>query len=429
MRDLPSVDALLRSERGGQLIERHGRAAVTAALRAALERCRAEATPRPAATLLEDAAAALERPPSLRPVLNATGVIIHTNLGRAPLADAALRRIGEVAGGYSTLELDLADGRRGSRHSHLAPLLRELTGAEDGLAVNNNAAAVLLCVAATAAGGEVLIGRGELIEIGDGFRIPDILAQSGAELVEVGTTNRTHLADYERAFTERTRAILRVHQSNFRLVGFAGIPQTAELAALARDRGVPLVDDLGSGSLLDLPALVDEPTARQAVDAGSTLVAFSGDKLLGGPQAGIVVGARNAVELVRRHPLARALRIDKLSLAALEATLELYRDPSRALAELPVLRAVAEPEQAVLARAELLAGRLGGEVVETVARVGGGAVPLLELPSHACALDGGEELAARLRAHDPPVIARIREGRVLLDCRTLSEDECRRIAL
>jgi L-seryl-tRNA(Ser) seleniumtransferase len=295
------------------------------------------------------------------------------------------------------------------------------------MAVNNNAAALLLCLAAIAGGGEVLISRGELIEIGDGFRIPDILAQSGARLVEVGTTNRTVTADYERALTPETRAILRVHQSNFRMVGFTARAQLDELSGLAAARGIPLVDDLGSGALLDLPQLLDEPTARSSVEAGAALVCFSGDKLLGGPQAGIVVGQPEQVARVKRHPLARAMRIDKLSLAALEATLELYRDPAQALAEIPVLAAAAEPVEAVRRRAERLAARLGGELTETRARVGGGALPLLELESFACALDGGDELAQRLRTSNPPVIARVQEGRVLLDCRTLSDAQCDQI--
>jgi L-seryl-tRNA(Ser) seleniumtransferase len=429
LRELPSVDALLHREDTAALIERHGRAPVIAALRAALDGARARGQADPAEELVAEAARGLDEPPSLRRVVNATGVIVHTNMGRAPLPQAAIDRVAGVAAGYSNLELDLESGRRGSRHSHLGPLLAELTGAEDGLAVNNNAAAILLCLAATAAGRDVLIGRGELIEIGDGFRIPDILAQSGARLVEVGTTNRTHGDDYDRAAGPDTGAILRVHQSNFRVVGFAGRPSPGELVEIAGRRGVPVIDDLGSGALVDLPDLADEPTARSSVEAGASLVCFSGDKLLGGPQAGIVVGQADAVERVRRHPLARAMRLDKLSLAALEATLELYRDPPRAVGSVPVLRMVTEPAAEVRARAELLTGRLGGAVVETVARVGGGALPLLELPSYACALDGGDALAARLRELDPPVVARVQEGRVLLDCRTLTTAECDLISL
>ena len=423
LRDLPSVDTLLRSDAAGALVADHGRPAVVAALRAALQAARDAGASATAELLLEATGRELARPPSLRPVLNATGVIVHTNLGRAPLAAAAIERVAQVAAGASTLEYDLDAGRRGSRHDHLSGLLAGLTGAEAGLAVNNNAAAVLLCLAALAGDGEVLISRGQLIEIGDGFRIPDILAQSGARLVEVGTTNRTTIEDYRRAITGETRAILRVHQSNFRIVGFTAHPGLDELAALAGEQ-VALIDDLGSGALLDLPDTLDEPTAQASVAAGADLVCFSGDKLLGGPQAGIIVGAAAAVDRVKRHPLARAMRIDKLSLAALEATLELYRNPGAALEQVPVLRALGEPTEQVRERAERLARRIGGEVVATHARVGGGALPMLELDSFACALDGGDALAAELRAADPPVIARVAERRVLLDCRTLRDEDC-----
>ncbi|MGN6378822.1 MAG: L-seryl-tRNA(Sec) selenium transferase [Gaiellales bacterium] len=429
LRHLPSVDALLRSAEGTSLADRHGRAPAVDALRTALAEARSAGAATPAARLLDRARELLERPPSLRAALNATGVIVHTNLGRSPLPQAAVRRVAEVASGYSNLEYDLEAGARGSRHDHLSGLLASLTGAEAGLAVNNNAAAVLLCLAAAAAPGEVVISRGELIEIGDGFRIPDILSQSGCRLVEVGTTNRTRTADYRRALTEHTRALVRVHQSNFRMLGFTEQAPLDELAELAREHGLAMIDDLGSGQLIDLPALADEPTARSSVQAGATLVCFSGDKLLGGPQAGVIVGTAAAVGAVRRHPLARALRIDKLSLAALEATLELYRDPISAIREVPVLRMAAEDDAAVRARAARLAERLGGQVVATTARVGGGAVPLLELPSFACAVDGGDALAARLREGRPPVVARVQEGRVLLDCRTLTDDECDRISI
>jgi L-seryl-tRNA(Ser) seleniumtransferase len=427
LRQLPSFDALLAD--ASALVARHGRLRTVDALRAALAEARAAGEARPADALMARADELLGLPPSLRPVLNATGVIVHTNLGRAPLAAHALDRARAVAAGYANLEYDLDAGARGSRHDHLGALLAELTGAETGLAVNNNAAAVLLSLAALAAGREVIISRGELIEIGDGFRIPDILAQSGARLVEVGTTNRTSLRDYEAAIGPETAAIVRVHQSNFRMVGFTAAPGLGELAGLAARRDVALIDDLGSGQLLDLPDLADEPTARSAVEAGAQVVCFSGDKLLGGPQAGVIVGTASALERIRRHPLARAMRIDKLSLAALEATLELYRDPHRALREVPVLAAAAESTEAVRARAERLAARLDGEVVATAARVGGGAVPLLEIASFACALDGGEALAAALRAADPPVVGLVREGRVLLDCRTLTDEQCLQISL
>jgi L-seryl-tRNA(Ser) seleniumtransferase len=429
LRGLPSVDAVLGDARAVALVERHGRPATVEAIRAAVADARRRGVAEDVDELLARAARKLDRPPSLRPALNATGVIVHTNLGRAPLPAAAIERVARIAAGYSNLEYDLGAGARGSRHAHLGAILSELTGAEDGMAVNNNAAAVMLALAALAAGTDVPISRGELIEIGDGFRIPDVLAQSGARLVEVGSTNRTRIGDYARVLGPETGAILRVHQSNFRMVGFTGAPSLGELAALAAEHGIPVIDDLGSGQLIDLPDLADEPTARSSVEAGAAVVCFSGDKLLGGPQAGVIVGTADAVARIRRHPLARAVRIDKLSLAALEATLELYRDPTRALREVPVLRAVAEPVTAVRERAAALAERLGGTVVPTRARVGGGAVPLLELESFACALDGGDGLAAALRAGDPPVVARVQEGRVLLDCRTLTDDECLRITL
>jgi L-seryl-tRNA(Ser) seleniumtransferase len=312
---------------------------------------------------------------------------------------------------------------RGSRQAHVAERLRELTGAESALVVNNNAAAVLLSLAALADGREVLVSRGELVEIGDGFRIPDVLARSGARLVEVGTTNRTRAADYERAVTDATAVVLRVHQSNFRIVGFAEQPSLAELAELAERRGLVLVDDLGSGVVHHLH---DEPSARESVAAGAQLVCFSGDKLLGGPQAGIVCGRADLVERLRRHPLQRALRADKLTLAALEGTLALYRDPARALAEVPVLRMLTEPAEAVLARAERLVTLTGGTVESTIARAGGGALPLAEVESFACALE--LSLAEPLRAGEPPVVGIVRDGRLLLDCRTLSEAEIDEVA-
>jgi L-seryl-tRNA(Ser) seleniumtransferase len=358
------------------------------------------------------------RAPRLRRVLNATGVIVHTNLGRAPLAEEALARVVEIARGYSNLEYDLTAGARGSRQDHAADILRRLTGAEAALVVNNNAAAVLLALAALAEGREVIVSRGELIEIGDGFRIPDVLAHSGARLREVGTTNRTRAADYEQAIGSETALLLRVHQSNFRVVGFTEQPTVQQLAAVARRHELPLVDDLGSGVLVEL---ADEPSARESLAAGADLVTFSGDKLLGGPQAGIVVGRADLVEKLRRHPLQRALRADKLTLAALEGTLALYLDaPER----IPVLRMLRD--EGVRERAERLASAVGGTVEETVARVGGGALPLAELPSFACAVE--EELAAPLRAGEPPVVGVVRDGKLLLDCRTLADDEVDEVA-
>jgi L-seryl-tRNA(Ser) seleniumtransferase len=363
------------------------------------------------------------RRPRLRRTLNATGVVVHTNLGRAPLAEAALERVREVGRGYSNLEYDVTAGARGSRQDHVAAVLRRLTGAEAALVVNNNAAAVLLALAALAEGREVVVSRGELIEIGDGFRIPDVLARSGARLVEVGTTNRTRAADYEAAVGPETALLLRVHQSNFRVVGFAELPTVAELSRVARRHGVPLVNDLGSGVLVDVP---DEPAVRESLAAGADLVCFSGDKLLGGPQAGIVVGRAELVERLRRHPLQRALRADKLTLAALEGTLGLYLDPDRALREVPVLRMVLEPGASVRGRAERLATLVDGSVEETVGRVGGGALPLTELPSFACAVE--ESLAGPLRSGEPPVVGVVRDGRLLLDCRTLAESEVDEVA-
>src|SRR4029077_10702325 len=305
---------------------------------------------------------------------------VHTNLGRAPLAEEAIARVHDVARGYSNLELDLEDGARGSRPDHLASLVRRLTGAEASLVVNNNAAAVLLALAALAEGQEVIVSRGELGEIGDARCVPDVLARSGARLVEVGTTNRTRAADYERAIGPDTALLLRVHQSNFRVVGFAEQPRVSELAEIAHRHSLPLVDDLGSGALLNVGA---EPTAASCLAAGADLVCFSGDKLLGGPQAGIVVGRAELVERLRRHPLQRALRADKLTLAALEGTLALYLDPERARREIPVLRMLDESADGVRDRAERLAALVGGEIEETVARVGGGALPLAELASFA----------------------------------------------
>lgn len=421
LRDLPSVDELLRDERLAS--EPHDLA--VAAARAVLDRARGEISagrdpgPLVDAILAELAGA---REPSLRRVLNATGVLVHTNLGRAPLAPAALARVAEVGGGYSNLEYDLASGERGSRQDHLSSLLRRLTGAEAALVVNNNAAAVLLALAALAEEREVVVSRGELIEIGDGFRIPDVLVRSGARLVEVGTTNRTRAADYEGAIGPDTALLLRVHQSNFRVVGFSERPRLAELAEVARRHELPLVDDLGSGAL---GPVGDEPTPAESLRAGADLVCFSGDKLLGGPQAGIVVGRADLVERLRRHPLQRAVRADKLTLAALEGTLLLALDPETR-DEVPVLRMLHEPLEAVRRRAERLAELVGGDVEETVARVGGGALPLAELPSFACAVE--ETLAGPLRAAERPVVTVVRDGRTLLDCRTLTDAEIDEVA-
>jgi L-seryl-tRNA(Ser) seleniumtransferase len=414
LRDLPSVDELARGLDDPLAVD-----AARSVLERAREEIRAGGDPGDLGDRLREALRAL-RAPSLRRVLNATGVIIHTNLGRAPLADEALARIVETARGYSNLELDLSVGARGSRQDHVAALLRRLTGAEAALVVNNNAAAVLLALAALGEGREVVVSRGELIEIGDGFRIPDVLARSGARLVEVGSTNRTRAKDYDKAVGPSTALLLRVHQSNFRVVGFTELPRLEELAAVARRHGIPLVDDLGSGVLVELPG---EPSARESLAAGSDLVCFSGDKLLGGPQAGIVVGRADLVERLRRHPLQRAMRADKLTLAALEGTLQVYLDaPER----IPVLRMLAQGIETVRARAQRLAALVGGTVEDTVGRVGGGALPLAELESAACAVE--ESLAEPLRHGDPPVLGVVRDGRLLLDCLAISDAEVDEVA-
>jgi L-seryl-tRNA(Ser) seleniumtransferase len=401
LRDLPSVDAL-----AARLDAPHG--AAVAAARAVIDGRRAELLAGAAepADLVERARSLLA--PSLRRVLNATGVIIHTNLGRAPLAAAVREAVLAAADGYSNLELALATGERGSRHDHVEWLLRTLTGAEAAIAVNNGAGAVLL--AAAAAPGDIVVSRGQLVEIGGGFRIPEVVAQAGRRLVEVGTTNRTRLDDYRRALGD-AGVILRAHQSNFRQLGFVEEVSIEDLCSL----GVPVIDDVGSGAL---GPLYDEPPVRRSVAAGAAIVCFSGDKLLGGPQAGLMVGTAEAIDAARRHPLARALRLDKLSLAALEATLRIYLDPERARREIPVLRMLDEDPRP---RAERLAAALGAPIVEGVAKVGGGALPLLELPGPVVALPAG--LAAPLRAGDPPLLGRIEKDRLLLDPRTLADDE------
>jgi L-seryl-tRNA(Ser) seleniumtransferase len=414
LRDLPSVDELARDVDDPLAVD-----AARAVLDRAREEIRAGVDPGVLGVRLREELRSA-RAPSLRRVLNATGVVLHTNLGRAPLADEALAQVVDAARGYSNLELDLREGARGSRQDHAAAILRRLTGAEAALVVNNNAAAILLALAALAEGRDVLVSRGELIEIGDGFRIPDVLARSGARLVEVGTTNRTRARDYEKAVGPQTALLLRVHQSNFRVVGFTELPRLEELAAVARRHSLPLVDDLGSGVLVELAG---EPSARESLAAGADLVCFSGDKLLGGPQAGIVVGRADLVEQLRRHPLQRAMRADKLTLAALEGTLRLYLDaPER----IPVLRMLRDDVETVRARAERLAELVGGAVEETVGRVGGGALPLAELPSFACAVD--EALAAPLRSGEPPVVGIVRDGKLLLDCRTLADAEIDEVA-
>jgi L-seryl-tRNA(Ser) seleniumtransferase len=363
----------------------------------------------------------------LRRVINATGVVLHTNLGRAPLADAAVRAIEEIAGGFSNLEYDIETGQRGSRYSHCVGLLRQLTGAEDALVVNNCAAAMVLSLNALAQRKEVLVSRGELVEIGGSFRIPDIMARSGAKLVEVGTTNRTHDDDYRRAITPKTGAIVKVHRSNFTIEGFTSEVSVDRLAFIAAEHGLPVIHDLGSGLMLPLDAygLSDEPTAKFALASGATLVLMSGDKLLGGPQSGIILGASSVVAKLRKNPFARALRVDKLTLSALEATLRLYLEPERALKEIPVLAMLTASQSEIEARANAVArtlreGGIEADVTPAKASVGGGAFPTAEIPSAGVALSGAAaETEEKLRRGEPAVIGRIVDGKLLLDLRSV----------
>ena len=433
-RELPSVSALLETDAVRALLARAPRSLVIDAVRQTVEAARRTiARPRAerewAAAITETLTRA-ERP-SLRPVLNATGIVLHTNLGRAPLADAAIEAIRAVASGFSNLEYDVERGERGSRYTHCAALLRELTGAEDAIVVNNCAAALVLALNTCAENRAAVVSRGELVEIGGSFRIPEIMAKSGAHLLEIGTTNRTHVQDYERALLsgEPIGAVVKVHRSNFALEGFVAEASVAELAPLAARHSVPIVHDLGSGLLVSLDAfgLRGEPTARDALRSGASIVLMSGDKLLGGPQAGIVVGSRDIIDAMRRNPLARSYRVDKLTLAALGATLSLYREPARALREIPVLAMLSASVGELRDRADRLSHTLQHSgsrpaiaVVESEAGVGGGAFPTARIPSIAVAIGGdATSLERRLRAGDPCVVSRVAEGSVLLDLRTI----------
>jgi L-seryl-tRNA(Ser) seleniumtransferase len=428
---------LLRSAEGAALLADHPRDVVVDALRATLAEFRAAMLdgedPPDAAALLAASKSRLREvfSATLRPVINATGVILHTNLGRAPLSAAALDAMARVSGGYSSLEYDLDVGERGSRHGHVSALLRRLTGAEAALVVNNNASTVFLALTALAHGREVIISRGQLVEIGGGFRIPDILRQSGARLVEVGTTNRTYIGDYEAALTEDTALILRVHASNFRVVGFVHGTPLGELVGLAGSRELRVIDDLGSGSLVPTErfGLAHEPMVQESVDAGADLVCFSGDKLLGGPQAGIAVGKSDAIGLLRQHPLMRALRPDKATIAGLHATL-LHYMRGEAEREVPVWRMIATPLDDIERRARDIvsaSGLAAARVVASHATTGGGSLPGEVLPSRAVGLQSGgmpaQELAARLRGWERPIVGRIVEDRVLLDLRTVAPDD------
>jgi L-seryl-tRNA(Ser) seleniumtransferase len=428
LRALPSIDKLLNDAGAADLITQYGRDAVRDALRivldAAREWIRQGGIPPDHGELFLSALEVLGKTytPTLRPVINATGVIIHTNLGRAPLSEAAQQAILAVAGGYNTLEYELEPGTRGKRDVHIEELARSITGAESALVVNNNAAAVILILATFAQGREVIISRGQLVEIGGGFRVPEIMTRSGAALVEVGTTNRTNIDDFADAITQRTALLMRAHASNFKQIGFTHQPALSEIAALAHQHNLIAVDDLGSGALLDtaLYGLEHEPTVQESLQAGFDLVAFSGDKLLGGPQAGIIVGKTELVKKLKKHPLARAMRIDKLCLAGLVATLNHYRQ-GQPTAHIPVWRMIAEPVDQLRARAETWAAEVGGEVVAEQSTVGGGSLPGATLPTMVLALSvpNADAFAAQLRRHALPVIARIADGRVILDPRTV----------
>jgi L-seryl-tRNA(Ser) seleniumtransferase len=442
---LPQTSVLLDSEFGRRLTARYSRDEVVVALRDALRQARAAlldgAMQSPpdfqGETFFESLSSGIEarRRCSLRPVVNATGVIIHTNLGRAPLAPEALAAVRAAGEYHSNLELDLETGARGSRHVHVEALLRDLTGAEAAVIVNNGAAAVMVSLMALARDREVIASRGELIEIGGGFRMPDVIAQSGARLREVGATNKTRIEDYERAVGPQSAVLLKSHASNFRIIGFTAAPSREALADLARARELILMEDLGSGVLVDLApyGLTDEPTVGRVLRGGVDLVTFSGDKLLGGPQAGIIAGRRDIVARLKTHPMMRAMRIDKLSLAALEATLRLYLPPHDPLARVPVLRAITQDLDVVATRARGVADALArdpaleAEVVETIAFVGGGSLPQQGLRSLAVALRAGatstQALAGRLRAGRPSVVGRISDDHLLLDMRTVADSQ------
>ena len=430
---LPSVDRLLRSDAVSPLLAAHGRSTVTQTIREVLAELRAAGQANPEAAIVDRVAARLaaQARPTLRPVFNLTGTVLHTNLGRAVLPDAAIEAIVAAAREPANLEFDLSTGRRGERDAHVERLLCTITGAEAATVVNNNAAAVLLVLNTLARGKEVPTSRGELIEIGGSFRLPDIMARSGCRLREVGTTNRTHLADYADAIGPKTGAVLKAHASNYSIEGFTAAVPEPELAELCRSRGVPFVVDLGSGALVDLRryGLPQEPTVGETLAHGADIVTFSGDKLLGGPQAGLVVGRADLLAKIRRNPLKRALRVDKLTLAALAALLRLYRDPDRLAERVPTIRILAKPAQAIRAQAERLQPLVQRRLKEIVAvidcesQVGSGAAPTQRLASAGLAIrPGSARLAAAFRALPTPVIGRVQDGAFILDLRCLENE-------
>lgn len=448
LRKLPGIDRILEQARSDPFFSEVPRSLLTRVSRSLVEGLRKAVIQGEHAIGLDDLAddrvmarlrdhIACELMPNLQPVVNATGVVVHTNLGRSLLAEAAVENVARISRRYSNLEFDLVKGSRGLRYSAIEGILCEISGAEAAMAVNNNAAAVLLCLDTLARGKEAVVSRGELVEIGGSFRIPDVMARSGARLREVGTTNRTHLRDYEQAVGEETGLLLKVHTSNFSVVGFTKSVSGRELAELGRKHGIPVMEDLGSGSFIDLSAfgMSREPTVQEAVAAGIDVVTFSGDKLLGGPQAGLIVGKKPILDAVRRNPLTRALRIDKMTLAALEATLRLYRDPQKAVHAIPTLRMLTAPVAEIEARAERFIalaaagapGHLRLRMISGSARVGGGSLPLQELPTRCVRLEidgmSANAVERRMRAHVPPVLGRIEADRFVLDFRTVRDGE------
>ena len=444
---LPSVDELLKGPDGSQWLASFPRAIVVQAVRDIIaeqrNRILAGEEPdisSPALSLCISAAIQKRSSFSLLPVINATGIVLHTNLGRAVLSEGAVNNVLAVSRGYSNLEYDLDTGKRGKRHSHTTRILRQLTGAEDALIVNNNAAAVFLSLTSIAKDREVIVSRGELVEIGGSFRVPDVMTASGAVLREIGTTNKTHLHDYRRAINEKTGLILKVHQSNYKITGFTEDVSIEQLAALGKEHGIPVMYDLGSGCLIDLKryGIHREPSLKEIMKSGADLVTFSGDKLLGGPQGGIIVGRQDLVEKIRKNPLSRAVRVDKMTIAAFEATLMDYLDPEKALQSIPVLRMLFQPLETIRARARKIAVQLRRQVVgaditliKDSSKAGGGSLPETEFETYAVSVDpkhmSVNELEARLRTGPKPIIARIKENALLLDARTIQDQDIKEL--
>ncbi|MCL5021791.1 MAG: L-seryl-tRNA(Sec) selenium transferase [Nitrospirae bacterium] len=440
---LPSVDEVLKSEQGAEWLKKYPRRYVLGGVRQGIDLRRKEILEGTTdevslESMAQGIALVIGRLSSLslRPVINATGIVVHTNLGRSVLSERVLENVRRIATGYSNLEYDLGSGKRGKRYAHIKRLLREITGAEDGFAVNNNAAAVLLCLGTLARAREVVVSRGELVEIGGSFRVPDVMAQSGALMKEVGTTNKTHLHDYENALSGLTALLLKVHQSNYRITGFTEDVPVERLVALGRGRGIPVMYDLGSGCLMDLRpyGIHLEPSVREVVKSGADLITFSGDKLLGGPQAGLIVGKREFIEKIQKNPLARAVRIDKLTLAALEATLMEYADEDGAKERIPTLKMLFEDPESIRTRAKKIAlllkrGLTDAEValIPDSSKAGGGSLPEVDFPTYALSIRPEKIsvnlLEERLRSGDPPIVARIRGDALLIDARTVSDRE------